>query len=51
MKIKKDTSSYKKSKILKAAAKIITKKGYHNTQMDDIAREAKVAKGTLYLYF
>lgn len=41
----------KKEKILLAAAKVISKKGYHNTQMDDIAKEANVAKGTLYLYF
>lgn len=41
----------KQERILLAAAKVISKKGYHNTQMDDIAAEAGVAKGTLYLYF
>ncbi len=37
--------------ILAAAVKLFTQFGYRRTAMDDIAREAGVAKGTLYLYF
>ncbi len=37
--------------ILAAAMKLFTQFGYRRTSMDDIAREAGVAKGTLYLYF
>lgn len=37
--------------IIEAAVKIIAKFGYHQAQVSKIAREAKVADGTIYLYF
>ncbi|MBD1372889.1 TetR/AcrR family transcriptional regulator [Hazenella sp. IB182357] len=37
--------------IIEAAVKVIAEYGYHNTQVSKIAREAKVADGTIYLYF
>ena len=37
--------------ILSAAVKLFPQFGFRRTSMDDIAREAGVAKGTLYLYF
>lgn len=37
--------------ILAAAGRLFTQFGYRRTAMDDIAREAGMAKGTLYLYF
>ena len=37
--------------ILAAAVKLFTQFGFRRTSMDDIARDAGVAKGTLYLYF
>lgn len=37
--------------IIEAADRLFTRFGYRRTSMDDIAREASVAKGTLYLYF
>ncbi len=37
--------------ILDAAERVITKKGYRSVTMDDIAAEAELSKGTLYLYF
>jgi AcrR family transcriptional regulator len=40
-----------KNKILLAAIAVISKKGYHQASMDEIALEANVAKGTLYYYF
>lgn len=35
-------------KILTTAVKVFSKKGFHQTTMDEIARAANVAKGTLY---
>jgi TetR/AcrR family fatty acid metabolism transcriptional regulator len=43
--------SEKEEKILKAAEKVFLKKGFFPTRIDDIAEEAGVAKGTIYLYF
>jgi AcrR family transcriptional regulator len=40
-----------KTKIIEAARKVFTKKGYHETTMDDIAKEIGVSKGALYSYF
>ena len=37
--------------ILDAADRLFTRFGYRRTTMDDIATEAGVAKGTLYLYY
>ena len=37
--------------ILDAAERLFTRFGYRRTVMDDVASEAGVAKGTLYLYF
>lgn len=37
--------------ILDAAEKIFFSKGIHNSTMDDVAEEAELSKGTLYLYF
>lgn len=41
----------KKRALIKAAEKLFIDKGYDSATMDDIAREANVAKGTLYHYF
>ncbi|MGA9174081.1 MAG: TetR/AcrR family transcriptional regulator [Thermoactinomyces sp.] len=37
--------------IIEAAIRVIARYGYHNAQVSKIAREAKVADGTIYLYF
>ena len=37
--------------IINAAEKVFFKKGFENATMDDIAAEAELSKGTLYLYF
>lgn len=37
--------------IIDAAVRVIAKHGYHNSQVSRIAKEAKVADGTIYLYF
>ncbi len=41
----------KHKKILRAATKVFAKKGFFNARISDIAKEAKVADGTIYLYF
>ncbi len=37
--------------IIHAAEKVIFSKGFDNTTMDEIAKEAELSKGTIYLYF
>lgn len=37
--------------ILEAALVCFSRKGFAATRMEDIARQAKIAKGTIYLYF
>ncbi|MCG8563499.1 MAG: TetR/AcrR family transcriptional regulator [Desulfobacterales bacterium] len=41
----------KKIKIIEAAGRIFSQKGFHQTKMDEIAEKAQVAKGTLYYNF
>jgi AcrR family transcriptional regulator len=41
----------KRKMIMKAALKIFSQKGYSPAALDEVAREASIAKGTLYLYF
>ncbi len=41
----------KHKKILGAAVKIFAKKGFHNSRISEVAKEAGVASGTIYLYF
>ena len=41
----------KHGKIITAAIKVFAKKGFFNARISDIAKEAKVADGTIYLYF
>lgn len=41
----------KQSAILEAGFELFSENGFADTRLDDIARRAGVAKGTLYLYF
>jgi TetR/AcrR family fatty acid metabolism transcriptional regulator len=41
----------KHAKIIMAATKVFAKKGFFTARISDIAKEAKVADGTIYLYF
>ncbi len=43
--------SDKHQKITQAAVKVFARKGFFNARISDIAKEAKVADGTIYLYF
>ena len=40
-----------KRKIIDGAIKLFAEKGFYETTVDDIAKRAKIAKGTVYLYF
>lgn len=40
-----------RERIIAAAMKIFTNKGFFGATVDDIARAARIAKGTVYLYF
>lgn len=46
-----DKKEKKRQEILKAARVVFAARGYHQATMDEIASEAGVAKGTLYLYY
>jgi len=48
MKLKKEE---KKRKIIEAAIKIFARNGYFNSRVSEIAKEAGVADGTIYIYF
>jgi AcrR family transcriptional regulator len=41
----------KRARILRAATDLFLAQGYRKTSVDDVARRAHVAKGTIYLYF
>ena len=41
----------KHQKILQAAIKVFSEKGFYNSRVSEIAKEANVADGTIYLYF
>lgn len=47
---KKNTTE-KYQKIIDAAIKVFAKKGFYNSKVSDVAQEADVADGTIYLYF
>src|SRR5579875_4013179 len=39
------------NEVLQAATAVFARAGFHQARMEDIAQEAGLAKGTLYLYF
>jgi len=44
-------STSKREQILQAALTVFSTRGYRETRVDGVAKEAGVAKGTIYLYF
>lgn len=44
-------SKDKRERIIDAAIKLFTRLGYHQTKLDEVAKQAEIGKGTLYLYF
>ncbi|MFQ5829827.1 MAG: TetR/AcrR family transcriptional regulator [Candidatus Methylomirabilia bacterium] len=43
--------SLKPQQIIEAALRVFARNGYYNSRVSDIAREAGIASGTIYLYF
>jgi|SRR5688572_23531659 TetR/AcrR family transcriptional regulator, fatty acid metabolism regulator protein len=41
----------KPQQIIEAAVRVFARKGYFNARVSDVAREAGIAAGTIYLYF
>src|SRR2546429_9240294 len=41
----------KPHQIIDAAIRVFARNGYYNSRVSDIAREAGIASGTIYLYF
>jgi TetR/AcrR family fatty acid metabolism transcriptional regulator len=41
----------KHQKIIQAAVRVFAEKGFYNSRVSEIAKEANVADGTIYLYF
>jgi TetR/AcrR family fatty acid metabolism transcriptional regulator len=41
----------KPQQIIEAALRVFARNGYYNSRVSDIAREAGIASGTIYLYF
>ncbi len=46
-----DVSEERKAQIVNAATTVFARQGFSDARMEDIAREAGLSKGTLYLYF
>lgn len=46
-----DVSEERKSQILEAASAVFARLGFQQTRMDDIAGQAGLSKGALYLYY
>jgi len=49
--MKTDQQNAKYHRILEAAIKVFAEQGFHNSTISQVAREAGVADGTIYLYF
>lgn len=46
-----DVSEERRNQILEAAMSVFSRLGFHEARMDDIAHEAGLSKGALYLYY
>lgn len=50
-KLSKASSDQRRKLILQATAKCFAEKGFYQTSVDDIVREANISKGALYTYY
>jgi AcrR family transcriptional regulator len=50
-KFKKKSAEQRREELIDAASKVFMKKGYVDTTVDDITREAGTSHGTFYVYF
>jgi AcrR family transcriptional regulator len=46
-----DVSEDRKNQILEAAIQVFSRRGFHQARMDEVAEEAGLSKGALYLYY
>lgn len=46
-----ERSTDKRERILEAALRVFAERGFYNSKVSEVAREAGVADGTIYLYF
>lgn len=46
-----DAKAKTRGRLIRAATKLFASQGYKRTSMEDVAREAHVAKGTVYVHF
>lgn len=46
-----DVSEERRNQIIEAAMSVFSRLGFHEARMDDIAHEAGLSKGALYLYY
>ena len=44
-------ADFRRGEILPAARRVFARRGFRSATVDEIAEEARIAKGTLYLYF
>ena len=51
MATRKEKAAQTRAKIVAAAVKLVKEKGYDKTSVNDIVKEAGVAKGSFYVYF
>jgi len=49
--VTKDRAAEKRQRILDAALKVFAERGFYTAKVSEVAREAGVADGTIYLYF
>jgi AcrR family transcriptional regulator len=50
MSFREERAAERRLNILKAAAKLFSEKGYHDATLEEIARELKYTKGSIYYY-
>jgi AcrR family transcriptional regulator len=48
---KRETRETRRKEILDAAFRCFSKRGYHDTKVDDIMKESNLSKGAIYWYF
>ncbi len=46
-----DVSEERRTQILEAAMAVFARQGFDKARMDDIAQQARLSKGALYLYY
>ena len=49
--VSREKTSEKRQRILAAALKVFAQRGFYSANVSEVAREASVADGTIYLYF